>query len=93
MNGLGMMNEENNLLVSMILNQDLSEHETNYWKFILKINLFWDVYKRQVQWLGGDVEDPKEPPKEPHWKNTYPMLVLPLRKIFVPSLVEIGPVV
>ena len=26
-------------------------------------------------------------------KNTCPMLVLPLRKIFVPSLVEIGPVV
>ena len=26
-------------------------------------------------------------------ENTYPMLVLPLRKIFVPSLVEIGPVV
>ena len=46
-----------------------------------------DVYKRQ------DVEDLKEPPKEPHRKNTYPMLVLPLRKIFVPSLVEIGPVV
>ena len=43
--------------------------------------------------LGGDVEDLKEPPKEPHRKNTYPMLVLPLRKIFVPSLVEIGPVV
>ena len=26
-------------------------------------------------------------------KNTCPMLVLPLRKIFLPSLVEIGPVV
>ena len=43
--------------------------------------------------LGGDVEDPKEPPKGTHRKNTYPMLVLPLRKIFVPSLVEIGTVV
>ena len=42
-----------------------------------------DVYKRQ----------PKDPPKDPVEKNTYPMLVLPLRKVFVPSLVEIGPVV
>ena len=43
-----------------------------------------------------DVEDPKGPQKGPpegsYRENTYPMLVLPLRKIFVPSLVEIGPV-
>ena len=36
---------------------------------------------------------PKNPPKDPVEKNTYPMLVLPSRQIFVPSLVEIGPVV
>ena len=36
---------------------------------------------------------PNNPPKDPIEKNTYPMLVLPLRKIFVPRLVEIGPVV
>ena len=54
-----------------------------------------DVYKRQNRSsdLGGDVEDSKGPPKDPIEENTYPMLVLPLRKIFVPSLVEIGPVV
>ena len=36
------------------------------------------------------MEDPKEAPKGPHRKNTYPMLVLPLRKIFVPSVVAVS---
>ena len=36
---------------------------------------------------------PKGPPRGSYRKkNTCPMLVLPLRKIFVPSLVEVGPV-
>ena len=42
-----------------------------------------DVYKRQA----------KDPSEDRIEKNTCPMLVLPFRKIFVPSLVEIGPVV